>query len=439
MPRGVLTTTCAAALAAMAVVTPSAIAAPGIVTDPDFAGATSEGTEVTTGIGPAQARRARGVRGRRAAGRHDGDAVGAARRRRDRVSAGSLIVDGARSSTIRPRQPAGARVPRGVRRATPFQHVGFGDRHSTTRPWAMFSTGGGALPIGLYARTAVGRGRRRSTRRCGRRPACGARLQDRVDRRPRCATPSTARPARRTPRRSRRRCARSSAISTQRRRRRASSSRAWSATACPPSGTLISRVFDSGDSRAAWGTLTATGGAAGVVFATRSGNTATPDASWSDWANTGAAGAIASPAGRYMQYRATLSTERSVVSPTARRRRDRLRRPGAARRDRRRRRLGHDRQRAVLEPGRGRHAVGVQPRRRRVRRVHQPEGVRRPRRRRTQVAVRAVDKNGTGAAASPAFTIAPLRPPAVAPAVAVAEGRPRRPPAAARPSRRRST
>ena len=57
VPRGVLTTTCAAALAALAVVTPSAVAAPGTFPDPDFAGASSEGTEVTTG----SARLKRGV------------------------------------------------------------------------------------------------------------------------------------------------------------------------------------------------------------------------------------------------------------------------------------------------------------------------------------------------------------------------------------------
>ena len=41
MPRGVLTATCAAALAALAVATPSAVAAPGTVTDTDFTGGTS--------------------------------------------------------------------------------------------------------------------------------------------------------------------------------------------------------------------------------------------------------------------------------------------------------------------------------------------------------------------------------------------------------------
>ena len=43
VPRGVLTTTCAAALAAMAVAAPSAMAAPVTVTDTDFAGGTPAG------------------------------------------------------------------------------------------------------------------------------------------------------------------------------------------------------------------------------------------------------------------------------------------------------------------------------------------------------------------------------------------------------------
>ena len=38
--------------------------------------------------------------------------------------------------------------------ADPFQHVGFGVAFENP-PWAMFSTGGGGLAVGLYARTAV--------------------------------------------------------------------------------------------------------------------------------------------------------------------------------------------------------------------------------------------------------------------------------------------
>ena len=207
----------------------------------------------------------------------------------------------------------------------------------------------------------------------------------------------------------------------------------------PASGTLISRVFDSADTRAAWGTLTATGGATGVVFATRSGNTAAPDASWSDWANTGAAGAIASPAGRYMQYRATLTTSDPFVSPTL---------DGVE--------IGYDdpAPRAAIDgvdvsgttasarfssPDGDVDAVGVQPRRRRVRRVHEPEGVRRPRRRRAQRRrARGRQERPAAPQRAPRSRSHPLRLPAVALAVALAEGRPRRPPVAARPSRRRS-
>src|SRR5688500_9158226 len=39
--------------------------------------------------------------------------------------------------------------------AVPFQHVGFGTDFNDA-PWAMFSTGGGSLPVGLYAGTAAG-------------------------------------------------------------------------------------------------------------------------------------------------------------------------------------------------------------------------------------------------------------------------------------------
>ena len=95
VPRGVLTTTCAAALAALAVVTPSAVAAPGTFPDPDFAGASFEGTEVTTGT----ARLKRGVLEEFAgaalpagmtATQWAPPAGGAT------VSGGNLVVDGAR-------------------------------------------------------------------------------------------------------------------------------------------------------------------------------------------------------------------------------------------------------------------------------------------------------------------------------------------------------
>jgi hypothetical protein len=72
----------------------------------------------------------------------------------------------------------------------------------------------------------------------------------------------------------------------------------------PASGTFTSRVLDAGDPHAVWGALTATGGA--PVIRTRTGNTATPDASWSSFDALGAGGAVQSPPGRYIQYEATL-------------------------------------------------------------------------------------------------------------------------------------
>jgi uncharacterized membrane protein YgcG len=80
-------------------------------------------------------------------------------------------------------------------------------------------------------------------------------------------------------------------------------------TATPPSGTFTSRVFDAGTgTNLTWGTLTAGAFDAIPAIQTRTGNTPTPDASWSSFASLGANGAIQSPAGRrYIQYNATLT------------------------------------------------------------------------------------------------------------------------------------
>jgi hypothetical protein len=89
--------------------------------------------------------------------------------------------------------------------------------------------------------------------------------------------------------------------------------------AFPTSGTFSSRVFDAGDSRATWRTLTPsldTPLGTSVVFETHTGSTPTPDASWTDWQPVGAGGEVAGPLGRrYLQYRATLSTTDTSVTP----------------------------------------------------------------------------------------------------------------------------
>lgn len=74
-------------------------------------------------------------------------------------------------------------------------------------------------------------------------------------------------------------------------------------------GVFESAALDAGGF-AKWGrmTWTAAGDAKRVEIATRSGNTATPDASWSAWSKGIApdGGAITSPSARYLQYRATI-------------------------------------------------------------------------------------------------------------------------------------
>jgi hypothetical protein len=76
-------------------------------------------------------------------------------------------------------------------------------------------------------------------------------------------------------------------------------------------GTFTSRVFDVGSHVTAWTALSGAGNLAGITFQTRSGNTAAPDATWSDWQSLGVSGAVQSPVRRYIQYRATLASDGS--------------------------------------------------------------------------------------------------------------------------------
>ena len=87
----------------------------------------------------------------------------------------------------------------------------------------------------------------------------------------------------------------------------------------PNSGTFTSRVFDAGDARATWRTLTPaldTPAGTGVRFEVRTGSTPAPDASWTAFQPVGPAGAVPGPVGRrYLQYRATLTTTDTSVTP----------------------------------------------------------------------------------------------------------------------------
>jgi hypothetical protein len=85
-------------------------------------------------------------------------------------------------------------------------------------------------------------------------------------------------------------------------------------------GSLESQVRDAGAGKVTWGALTAvatTPASTGVSFQTRTGQTAnTGDATWSDYQAVGPGGAIQSPAARYIQYRATLTTSDNRVTPS---------------------------------------------------------------------------------------------------------------------------
>ena len=85
----------------------------------------------------------------------------------------------------------------------------------------------------------------------------------------------------------------------------------------PASGTFTSRVHDAGvavDWRTLDGTATSPAGT-GIAFEVRTGDTPTPDGTWSDFAPV-ADGADIPGTSRYIQYRATLTTGDTGVTPS---------------------------------------------------------------------------------------------------------------------------
>ncbi len=88
------------------------------------------------------------------------------------------------------------------------------------------------------------------------------------------------------------------------------------------SGLLTSQPLDSG-LLSRWGAVDWSADVpegASLTFATRSGNSAEPDDTWSDWSDETAdpSSPIQSPSARFLQYRATLSTKRADASPVLR-------------------------------------------------------------------------------------------------------------------------
>jgi hypothetical protein len=89
--------------------------------------------------------------------------------------------------------------------------------------------------------------------------------------------------------------------------------------AAPGQASYLSRIFD-GEVLSRWGRLRYTG-TTGVSFDSRSGNTAKPDKSWTEWKKLAGPvydgwdgeGQIASPPARYLQYRATFASAGAVL------------------------------------------------------------------------------------------------------------------------------
>ena len=83
-------------------------------------------------------------------------------------------------------------------------------------------------------------------------------------------------------------------------------------------GTFDSRIFDAG-AAAAWSTLswnvtTPTG--TSVALSYRTGNTATPDGTWTTFQPVAASGNALTGTSRYIQYRASLSTSNVDLTPS---------------------------------------------------------------------------------------------------------------------------
>ena len=77
------------------------------------------------------------------------------------------------------------------------------------------------------------------------------------------------------------------------------------------SGEARSAVFDAGR-MSRWGRFLPLGVTGGARFATRSGNTSTPDSTWTDWQSAREGSPVPSPSARYLQWRAQLDGAAAV-------------------------------------------------------------------------------------------------------------------------------
>ena len=231
------------------------------------------------------------------------------------VAGDALTVDGARANPIAFYDSGRSLDFAATFTADAFQHVGLGTTFGT-EPWAMFSTGGGALAVGLYARTLVPGGTPENTPLAGIDPLVEhdyaiewtpTEVRYFVDDEL-VATHAIA-------------------ISAQLRPIASDFNVGGGSVevsfldlySYPASGTFTSRVFDAGDSRATWRSLIPTldtPAGTDVAFQVRTGSTPTPDASWTAFQAVGSGGQLSGPLGRrYLQYRATLTTSDTTLTP----------------------------------------------------------------------------------------------------------------------------
>ena len=88
----------------------------------------------------------------------------------------------------------------------------------------------------------------------------------------------------------------------------------------PASGTFDSRIFDAGAGQVAdWGALnwdSTTPPGTGIALSVRTGNTPTPDGTWSGFTTIGTNGGDIPGSSRYVQYRAQLTTSDNTRTPT---------------------------------------------------------------------------------------------------------------------------
>ena len=194
----------------------------------------------------------------------------------------------------------------------PFQHLGLGVDFNDDPDWAIFSTGGGALPQSLYART---NNSPQNTEIPGASSTDPHRYRlvwttsgvdyfvDGVS----VANHTTT--------------ATGELAVAGSDFNGGGGTTTWHWARLSPystAGTFTSRVLDSGQTGTDWTTIqasSATPAGTQLTIETRSGDTATPDGTWSAWQALGTGGGIASPNARYLQYRAALSTTDDKTSP----------------------------------------------------------------------------------------------------------------------------